>query len=121
MSHYYTNEETPDVPSSFSFELAGRRFPMKSNAGVFSKDKLDEGTRVFAGNCSAGSRWTGTGAGYGRGIGPVAKVIASLWQVPVTAVDVNEKAAGLARENTGVCRLRCWWQMACRVRGMQTF
>ena len=36
----------------------------------------------------------------GCGIGPVAKVLAVEWQVPVTAIDVNEKAAGLARENT---------------------
>ena len=45
MSHYYTNEETPDVPSSFTFDIAGRTYDMQSNAGVFSKDKLDEGTR----------------------------------------------------------------------------
>ncbi|WP_294730439.1 class I SAM-dependent methyltransferase [uncultured Faecalibaculum sp.] len=101
MSHYYTNEETPDVPSSFSFELAGRRFPMKSNAGVFSKDKLDEGTRVLLETVLQEADGQGPVLDMGCGIGPVAKVIASLWQVPVTAVDVNEKAAGLARENTG--------------------
>ena len=100
MSHYYTNEETPDVPSSFTFDIAGRTYDMQSNAGVFSKDKLDEGTRILLENVLTQAEPAGPVLDMGCGIGPVAKVLAVEWQVPVTAIDVNEKAAGLARENT---------------------
>ncbi len=100
MSHYYTNEETPDVPSSFTFDIAGRTYDMQSNAGVFSKDKLDEGTRILLETVLTQAEPAGPVLDMGCGIGPVAKVLAVEWQVPVTAIDVNEKAAGLARENT---------------------
>ena len=100
MSHYYTNEATPDIPSVFTFQLDQETYRMKSNAGVFSKDKLDEGTRVLLETVLANADGGGPVLDMGCGIGPVALVIASRWKVPVTAIDVNEKAAGLARENT---------------------
>ncbi len=85
MSHYYTNEETPDVPSSFTFDIAGRTYDMQSNAGVFSKDKLDEGTRILLETVLTQAEPAGPVLDMGCGIGPVAKVLAVEWQVPVTA------------------------------------
>lgn len=100
MSHYYTNEATPDVPGQFTFELNGQSYEMKTNAGVFSKDKLDEGTRILLQTVLDKASPAGPVLDMGCGIGPVAKVIATEWNAPVVAIDVNEKAASLARENT---------------------
>lgn len=107
MSHYYTNEPTKDVPGQFQFELNHRQYTLATNAGVFSKDKLDEGTRILLKTVLEEGDGKGPVLDMGCGIGPVSKVMATEWKVPVTAIDVNEKAVQLARQNTGGLDVTC--------------
>lgn len=107
MSHYYTNEAVNDVPGEFSFSLRGQSYLLRTNAGVFSRDKLDEGTRILLETVLEQGNGRGPVLDMGCGIGPVAKVMASEWQVPVTAVDVNERAVALCRENIAGLDVSC--------------
>ena len=48
MSHYFINDEkVKDQPFTFSFQIKEKKFEFESNQGVFSKDKLDEGTKIL--------------------------------------------------------------------------
>ena len=100
MAHYYTNDETRDEPSQFTFELNGKNYVLDSNSGVFSRDKLDQGTRILLETVLNQQAKCGPVLDMGCGIGPVSKVIATEWNVPVTAIDVNEKAVALTKKNT---------------------
>ncbi len=83
----------------FSAELAGRQFRFRTDAGVFSKDDVDPGSRLLISvlPCRPGDRVLDVGCGYG----PIG--IAAAWLVAPTGtvlmVDVNPRAAALARHN----------------------
>jgi 16S rRNA (guanine1207-N2)-methyltransferase len=78
--------------------LRGREFRFVTQAGVFSRGRVDAGTRLLVGavRVAPTDRFLDLGCGYGV-VGVVAAHLAPKGHVVL--VDVNQRAAALAREN----------------------
>ena len=97
--HYYTSEpKTASDRRSFSVELRGSRFRLVSDAGVFSRDGVDYGSRALIERMdfAEDANVLDLGCGYGP-IGLAAARLAPRGHV--TMLDINERAVCLAREN----------------------
>ena len=100
MSHYFINDEkVKDEPFTFSFEIRKKRFEFQSNQGVFSKDKLDEGTRVLLETVLDHENDPASLLDLGCGIGIVGIVLANFWDTQLTMIDINSRACALAQKN----------------------
>lgn len=99
MSHYFTPDpsDVASRPKRFSFRIGEATYEMESDAGVFSKQGLDFGSRLLIESMSlpAGSKVLDLGCGYG----PIGIVFAKRDRVEATLVDVNRRALELARKN----------------------
>lgn len=98
MAHYFTNEEKDTTPIPVTFEINGKTFDLTSSSGVFSKDKLDTGTRILLEAMLKEPRESRV-LDLGCGIGVVGVVLSSFWNCEVTGIDVNKQACTLTREN----------------------
>lgn len=97
--HYYSNKPTVKHDRHIIEEtLRGRKLKFVTDAGVFSKNGVDYGSKVLIETMQFpdDAQVLDVGCGYGP-IGFSAAFIAS--QGKVTMVDVNERAVELAREN----------------------
>ena len=97
--HYFTAD--PSVPfrrETVEAHVWGHDLRLASGSGVFARGRVDVGTAVLFRETEppGGARVLDLGCGYG--VIAVAAAVASP-QVRVTAVDVNERALLLAREN----------------------
>ena len=97
--HYFTADPSvafrrEPVPVS----VWGVSFTLDSGSGVFARGRLDSGTAVLFRETSAPERGRVLDLGCGYGVIGLAALLASP-EVRVTAVDVNERALLLAREN----------------------
>ncbi|MEY8542453.1 class I SAM-dependent methyltransferase [Dubosiella newyorkensis] len=102
MAHYFTDQsEVEDRPFEIHFDLMDRSFSLRSNLGVFSKDKLDEGTRLLLENVLKEQEPPKNCLDLGCGIGVVSIVLKSFWDTKMTLIDVNDRALSLAKENMG--------------------
>lgn len=100
MSHYFTNDQLEkDTPEKVSFSIGGKEFELNSNSGVFSKDKLDSGTRLLLETVLKEDVCHGSVLDLGCGIGPVGVVLKSFWDCDITMLDINRKAVELAKSN----------------------
>lgn len=100
MSHYYLEDENvKDEPFSISFSIDGKPFTLTSNAGVFSKDRLDTGTEILLKTVLKEEAPAKTVLDLGCGIGVVGVVLGSFWKAEVTGIDTNARAAKLAEAN----------------------
>ena len=96
--HYYT--KTPGVAhdeKQVIFEALGLRFQCATDAGVFSRDGLDMGTRILL---EALPEPGGRALDLGCGWGAVGVVLGKRYpDLELVLTDVNERAAELARRN----------------------
>ncbi|MBX7265215.1 methyltransferase [Micromonospora sp. Llam7] len=100
--HYFTAEPNAAAQArEVQFSVAGRDYTLASAAGVFSATRLDPGTAVLLRKADLPDRaTTGPLLDLGCGFGPIACVLATVAPAaPVWAVDVNERARGLAAAN----------------------
>lgn len=97
--HYYSHNPTvAHKEKEFTYRLRGRDFTFKSDAGVFSKERIDFGSVLLIEEMQIGDsdRVLDMGCGYGP-IGITAAHLAvngSVWMA-----DVNERAVNLAKQN----------------------
>lgn len=97
--HYYSS--SPDVAHDrriLQTELRGHALSFASDAGVFSKQGIDYGSRALIGvmDFSVNAEIVDVGCGYG----PVGLAAAKLAPAGhVTMIDINERAIELAKEN----------------------
>ncbi|TMV44102.1 class I SAM-dependent methyltransferase [Paenibacillus mesophilus] len=97
--HYYSKK--PSVSSdrqTVRTSLRGKTFEFTTDAGVFSKEGIDFGSRLLieAMDIAETDEVLDVGCGYG----PIGLTAASLaHRGRVTMVDINERAVELAREN----------------------
>lgn len=98
MEHYYThNPQTPHDIKAIHFSVKDVKMELLTDAGVFSKDKVDYGSEVMIRALPALS---GNVLDLGCGYGVIGISIALLNpDTNVLMADINERAAGLARLN----------------------
>lgn len=100
MSHYYTNNiDLKSEETHIHFQYRGHDIVFVSDYGVFSKDKIDYGTRVLLDVMDISDqkkRLLDVGCGYGT-IGIALKKIYPYLEVEM--VDVNERAIHLTNES----------------------
>ncbi|ANS76010.1 16S rRNA methyltransferase [Paenibacillus yonginensis] len=97
--HYYSSKpEAAHDRRTIETVLRGRKFRFTSDAGVFSKQGVDYGSKVLieAMQVGSGDQVLDVGCGYGP-IGLSAAVMADSGHV--TMIDVNERAVQLATDN----------------------
>jgi len=97
--HYYTNQPGAkhDI-HEFTFDLRGKTYRFKTDAGVFSRDRIDFGSVLLIEKMDI--RETDRILDIGCGYGPVGIVAADLAnRGHVLMADINERAVGLAKEN----------------------
>lgn len=97
--HYYTDKPTSESNrTTYTTTINGEMFRFTTDAGVFSKNDLDFGTRVLveALDISDGDSVLDVGCGYG----PIGLYVAKTYpEKQVWMIDVNERALSLAKEN----------------------
>lgn len=83
--------------------VAGHTVDLVTDTGVFSPRQLDPGTEILLQNLGPGPGSAAASAvlgDIGCGYGPLAVALALTWpDAEVWAVDVNERALGLTRQN----------------------
>jgi 16S rRNA (guanine1207-N2)-methyltransferase len=97
--HYFTSEPgSPRERHTLVVTLRGHELRLVSEAGVFSRARVDRGTRLLIAALDIGSddRFLDLGCGYGV-VGLVAARLAPEGQV--TLLDINARAVALAAEN----------------------
>lgn len=96
--HYYTqNPAAPHEERQFETVLLGERLTFKTDAGVFSKGGVDAGTKLLL---EALPPLAGRVLDLGCGWGPVGVALGKRDpELRLVLTDINERAAGLAREN----------------------
>lgn len=99
MSQYFENSNLPSNIKEYETRILDETFRFKTDNGVFSKDKLDFGTRVMLENIPI-NEIKGDILDLGCGYGVVGIVLSKLCDVNVDAVDVNKRALHL-------CTLNC--------------
>ncbi|MDK8184160.1 class I SAM-dependent methyltransferase [Paenibacillus sp. UMB4589-SE434] len=99
MAHYYSkSQEVSHDRKQLQFTLRGYQLRFMSDAGVFSKDSIDYGSRVLIEqlDIAPNAKVLDVGCGYG----PIGLTAAKLaFEGHVVMVDVNDRALALAREN----------------------
>ncbi|TJY38906.1 class I SAM-dependent methyltransferase [Cohnella pontilimi] len=100
--HYYSGRPTTaSDPRTFEANLRGIKLKLTSDAGVFSREGVDYGSRVLIEKMEIPE--TGRILDVGCGYGPIGLTAAQLApQAHVTMIDVNERAVELARRNAAV-------------------
>lgn len=100
MSHYFDEEPgAPSEPRTVSVVLPGDAFDYVTDRGVFSYGRLDAGTKILLQEAPPPPA-TGHFLDLGCGAGPIALSLARRSpRAHVWAVDVNERALELVREN----------------------
>ena len=108
MAQYFDNVELKSELRKFDVSLLGYSFSFYSDNGVFSKDKLDFGTRLLLESID----WkevSGPILDVGCGIGPIGIIASKLTGFEVTMCDVNKRALHLCernvRQNNAECRI----------------
>jgi 16S rRNA (guanine1207-N2)-methyltransferase len=98
---YFSEQPTSaSSPTSFTLEVDDRSLELVTDAGVFSRGRLDKGTRVLLEHAPDPPPGRGDLLDLGCGYGPVALTLASRRRrSTVWAVDVNDRAVELTRHN----------------------
>lgn len=98
--HYYTeNPHSKIERKTITYTFQQKPFVFTTGTGVFSKDKIDYGSRVLIESFQA-PEIDGPILDLGCGYGPVGIMIASQYtKRQVMMVDINERALDFAKEN----------------------
>ena len=96
--HYFTsNPQSAHDERAIQVELAGVRADFCTDAGVFSRDGLDTGTRALL---EALPEPAGRVLDLGCGWGAVGVLMGKRWpKAEIVMTDINRRAAELARRN----------------------
>ena len=98
MSQYFENANLPSKIEIFDTRFLGVDFSFKTDNGVFSKEKLDFGTRLLLENLPI-KDIHGNVLDLGCGYGVVSIILSKLTDASFDAVDVNRRALHLFEMN----------------------
>ena len=110
--HYFSPQPKADHRyQRFQEHLRGREFTFITDEGVFSKRRVDPGTRLLIASITVPGE--GSFLDLGCGYGPIGIALAHLApRSLVHMVDVNNRAVELARQNlaeNGITNARVYW------------
>lgn len=105
--HYYTNSpDSESNPETWETILRGERFRFTTDAGVFSKERVDYGSQVLISAMNVETFPEGSLLDVGCGYGPIGLALAkSNPDRKIEMIDVNERAIGLAKNNAELNRI----------------
>lgn len=97
--HYFSpRPSAPERRRQFRVRLRGEEFVFVTDAGVFSRDRVDAGTKLLIERIELPLE--GVFLDLGAGYGPIGIALARLRpNAQVVMVEINERAAELAAEN----------------------
>lgn len=100
--YFASNPESAHDFRSFSYDFAGKKLFFKTDAGVFSKNRIDYGTQVLL--RTVYENYDKIPAGpildLGTGYGPVGVCLKAIDpKRAIEMVDVNQRSLGLAAQN----------------------
>src|SRR5690606_2432282 len=105
--HYFTG--TPETPANFrqfSATLNGKTYQLTTASGIFSPERIDQGTQVLLANSPA-TPSRGDLLDLGCGWGPIALTMAlKSPDATIWAVDVNQRALELVERNAQTLGLK---------------
>ena len=98
MGQYFSNEDLKSNIQKYNVDILGNRYSFYSDNGVFSKEKLDFGTRVLLENIPI-EKLHGDILDVGCGYGVIDIVLGKIVDAKFLGVDVNRRALHLAEMN----------------------
>lgn len=100
MQHYFIDKEH-SASDFFNFEdeILNYKLCFRSCDSIFSKNKIDDGTRTLLNTIAKQCKISGSCLDLGCGLGTIGIVLAKKYAVHVDMVDINGTAVKLAREN----------------------
>lgn len=100
MAHYFTNDQLASEIRKLEVSILGEKFTFFTDSGVFSKDRLDFGTRTFLEHLPLDEMRNKKILDVGCGYGPIGIVLSKLIPSSIVMIDVNRRALHLAKMNT---------------------
>lgn len=101
MDHYYTSKPTSESNrETWETEIEGKPYVFTTDAGVFSKKKIDTGSEVLMATAERVQFPEGDLLDVGCGYGPIGIYLADAFsERNIHMVDINERALDLAKLN----------------------
>ena len=97
--YFEKNENLIEKPMIVKYEFLGKSFSLHTNTGVFSKDKIDDGTYAFL-KVLVPRHLSGKILDVGCGYGALGLTLASFEpEAYFTLIDVNDRALELCKKN----------------------
>ncbi len=98
MGQYFSNEDLKSNIQKYSVNILGNNYSFYTDNGVFSKEKLDFGTRVLLENIPV-NELHGDILDVGCGYGVIEIILGKIVDAKFLGVDVNRRALHLAEMN----------------------
>ncbi len=99
MSHYFVNDESLEHDEHvIDVKIKNYNFKFLVDNGVFSKSKLDYGTRLLLETIDT-SKINGNVLDFGCGYGPIGIYLSRTTNASIDMIDVNERCISLAIKN----------------------
>ncbi len=100
MQHYFIDKDHLESDFfEFNDEILDYKLCFRSCDSIFSKDKIDEGTRTLINTITKECELKGTGLDLGCGLGVISIALIKRFGVQFDMVDINATAVRLAKEN----------------------
>lgn len=100
MQHYFIDKEHKETDFfEFHDEILGMNLCFRSCDGIFSKNKIDDGSRILIETIDKKLPLSGFGLDLGCGLGVLAISLIKRFNVTFDMVDINNTAVRLANEN----------------------
>lgn len=101
MQHYFIDKEHKNSDYfEFKDSVLNIDLCFRSCDSIFSKNKIDDGTRALLEAINKKCELSGNGLDLGCGLGVLGIVLSKLYSVNMDMVDINKTAVQLSKENT---------------------